>query len=74
MLNNVVIGLLGDEDPRVRHVAAASLLRYIWDVFSGSCALLFVSITTAFNCITLGGSLCFSFKLIVCTFIILTVS
>lgn len=29
MLNNVVICLLGDEDPRVRHVAAASLVRYI---------------------------------------------
>lgn len=29
MLNNVVIYLLGDEDPRVRHVAAASLVRYL---------------------------------------------
>lgn len=28
MLNDVVICLLGDEDPRVRHVAAASLMRY----------------------------------------------
>ncbi|XP_070362442.1 huntingtin isoform X3 [Equus asinus] len=27
VLNNVVIYLLGDEDPRVRHVAAASLMR-----------------------------------------------
>lgn len=27
VLNNVVIYLLGDEDPRVRHVAAASLTR-----------------------------------------------
>lgn len=33
MLNNVVICLLGDEDPRVRHVAAASLVRYIWVCF-----------------------------------------
>lgn len=29
VLNNVVISLLGDEDPRVRHVAAASLTRYL---------------------------------------------
>ena len=29
VLNGVVIHLLGDEDPRVRHVAAASLVRYL---------------------------------------------
>ncbi|XP_029462586.1 huntingtin [Rhinatrema bivittatum] len=29
VLNNVIIQLLGDEDPRVRHTAAASLVRFI---------------------------------------------
>lgn len=29
VLRDVVIGLLGDEDPRVRHVAATSLMRYL---------------------------------------------
>ncbi|NXY84945.1 HD protein, partial [Alcedo cyanopectus] len=33
VLNNVVISLLGDEDPRVRHVAAASLLRLVPKLF-----------------------------------------
>ncbi|XP_054855013.1 huntingtin isoform X2 [Eublepharis macularius] len=33
MLNNVVISLLGDEDPRVRHVAAASLIRLVPKLF-----------------------------------------
>lgn len=34
MLNNIVIYLLGDEDPRVRHVAAASLTRYLPSILS----------------------------------------
>lgn len=29
VLSSVVLHLLGDEDPRVRHVAAASLVRYL---------------------------------------------
>ncbi|XP_006875391.1 PREDICTED: huntingtin [Chrysochloris asiatica] len=33
VLNNVVICLLGDEDPRVRHVAAASLMRLVPKLF-----------------------------------------
>uniref|UniRef100_A0A8C9AKK9 Huntingtin n=1 Tax=Prolemur simus TaxID=1328070 RepID=A0A8C9AKK9_PROSS len=33
VLNNVVIYLLGDEDPRVRHVAAASLMRLVPKLF-----------------------------------------
>uniref|UniRef100_A0A8C3JXA4 Huntingtin n=1 Tax=Calidris pygmaea TaxID=425635 RepID=A0A8C3JXA4_9CHAR len=33
VLNDVVIGLLGDEDPRVRHVAAASLVRLVPKLF-----------------------------------------
>ncbi|XP_042638571.1 huntingtin [Orycteropus afer afer] len=33
VLNHVVIGLLGDEDPRVRHVAAASLMRLVPKLF-----------------------------------------
>ncbi|XP_021144210.2 huntingtin isoform X1 [Columba livia] len=33
VLDNVVICLLGDEDPRVRHVAAASLMRLIPKLF-----------------------------------------
>ncbi|NXN67164.1 HD protein, partial [Himantopus himantopus] len=33
VLNNVVICLLGDEDPRVRHVAAASLVRLVPKLF-----------------------------------------
>ncbi|XP_012879339.1 PREDICTED: huntingtin [Dipodomys ordii] len=33
VLNNVVIYLLGDEDPRVRHVAAASLVRLVPKLF-----------------------------------------
>uniref|UniRef100_A0A4X2LWE1 Huntingtin n=1 Tax=Vombatus ursinus TaxID=29139 RepID=A0A4X2LWE1_VOMUR len=33
VLNNVVIYLLGDEDPRVRHVAASSLIRLIPKLF-----------------------------------------
>ncbi|KAM6136507.1 huntingtin isoform 2-T2 [Phoenicopterus ruber ruber] len=33
VLNNVVISLLGDEDPRVRHVAAASLMRLVPKLF-----------------------------------------
>ncbi|XP_037064081.1 huntingtin isoform X3 [Peromyscus leucopus] len=33
VLNNVVIYLLGDEDPRVRHVAAASLTRLVPKLF-----------------------------------------
>ncbi|XP_006893721.1 PREDICTED: huntingtin [Elephantulus edwardii] len=33
VLNNVVISLLGDEDSRVRHVAAASLLRLVPKLF-----------------------------------------
>ncbi|XP_057562698.1 huntingtin isoform X4 [Hippopotamus amphibius kiboko] len=33
VLNNVVIHLLGDEDPRVRHVAAASLMRLVPKLF-----------------------------------------
>nr|XP_056711144.1 huntingtin [Euleptes europaea] len=33
VLNNVVISLLGDEDPRVRHVAAASLIRLVPQLF-----------------------------------------
>ncbi|XP_073094066.1 huntingtin isoform X1 [Manis javanica] len=33
VLNNVVISLLGDEDPRVRHVAAASLTRLVPKLF-----------------------------------------
>ncbi|XP_021116025.1 huntingtin isoform X3 [Heterocephalus glaber] len=33
VLNNVVISLLGDEDPRVRHVAAASLVRLVPKLF-----------------------------------------
>ncbi|XP_072803026.1 huntingtin isoform X3 [Vicugna pacos] len=33
VLNNVVIHLLGDEDPRVRHVAAASLTRLVPKLF-----------------------------------------
>ena len=32
MLNSIVIPLLGDEDPRVRHVAAASLMRYLTSI------------------------------------------
>lgn len=33
VLNNVVISLLGDEDPRVRHVAASSLMRLVPKLF-----------------------------------------
>ncbi|NXY20418.1 HD protein, partial [Atrichornis clamosus] len=33
VLDNVVISLLGDEDPRVRHVAAASLMRLVPKLF-----------------------------------------
>ncbi|XP_030915927.1 huntingtin, partial [Geospiza fortis] len=33
VLENVVISLLGDEDPRVRHVAAASLMRLVPKLF-----------------------------------------
>ncbi|XP_013013172.2 huntingtin isoform X3 [Cavia porcellus] len=33
VLSNVVISLLGDEDPRVRHVAAASLVRLVPKLF-----------------------------------------
>uniref|UniRef100_A0A4W2FFD3 Huntingtin n=1 Tax=Bos indicus x Bos taurus TaxID=30522 RepID=A0A4W2FFD3_BOBOX len=33
VLSNVVIHLLGDEDPRVRHVAAASLMRLVPKLF-----------------------------------------
>uniref|UniRef100_A0A670JRY6 Huntingtin n=1 Tax=Podarcis muralis TaxID=64176 RepID=A0A670JRY6_PODMU len=33
MLNDVVISLLGDEDPRVRHVAAAALIRLVPKLF-----------------------------------------
>ncbi|XP_065454357.1 huntingtin isoform X2 [Chrysemys picta bellii] len=33
VLNNVVIYLLGDEDPRVRHIAAASLMRLVPKLF-----------------------------------------
>ncbi|NXE23880.1 HD protein, partial [Ardeotis kori] len=33
VLNNVVMCLLGDEDPRVRHVAAASLMRLVPKLF-----------------------------------------
>ncbi|XP_058693316.1 huntingtin isoform X3 [Poecile atricapillus] len=33
VLENVVISLLGDEDPRVRHVAAASLVRLVPKLF-----------------------------------------
>ncbi|XP_016051293.1 PREDICTED: huntingtin isoform X2 [Miniopterus natalensis] len=33
VLNNVVIHLLGDEDPRVRHVAASSLMRLVPKLF-----------------------------------------
>lgn len=33
VLSGVVLHLLGDEDPRVRHVAAASLVRYLLDAF-----------------------------------------
>ncbi|XP_019381604.1 PREDICTED: huntingtin isoform X1 [Gavialis gangeticus] len=33
VLNNVVISLLGDEDPRVRHIAAASLMRLVPKLF-----------------------------------------
>ncbi|XP_061440675.1 huntingtin [Rhineura floridana] len=33
ILNNVVISLLGDEDPRVRHVAAAALIRLVPRLF-----------------------------------------
>ncbi|XP_068926815.1 huntingtin isoform X1 [Petaurus breviceps papuanus] len=33
VLNNVVIYLLGDEDPRVRHVAASSLIRLVPRLF-----------------------------------------
>ncbi|XP_007456954.1 PREDICTED: huntingtin [Lipotes vexillifer] len=33
VLNNIVIYLLGDEDPRVRHVAAASLMRLVPKLF-----------------------------------------
>ncbi|KAM4854776.1 huntingtin [Thomomys bottae] len=33
VLNNVVIYLLGDEDPRVRHVAAATLVRLVPKLF-----------------------------------------
>ncbi|XP_060634006.2 huntingtin isoform X2 [Anolis sagrei] len=33
VLNNVVISLLGDEDPRVRHVAAATLVRLVPKLF-----------------------------------------
>ncbi|XP_067414992.1 huntingtin isoform X3 [Emydura macquarii macquarii] len=33
VLNNVVIYLLGDEDPRVRHIAASSLLRLVPKLF-----------------------------------------
>ncbi|NXD10189.1 HD protein, partial [Nothocercus nigrocapillus] len=33
VLNDVVIHLLGDEDPRVRHVAAASLMRLVPKLF-----------------------------------------
>uniref|UniRef100_A0A8D0L1P4 Huntingtin n=1 Tax=Sphenodon punctatus TaxID=8508 RepID=A0A8D0L1P4_SPHPU len=33
VLNNVVIYLLGDEDPRVRHIAAASLIRLVPKLF-----------------------------------------
>uniref|UniRef100_A0A673TZ91 Huntingtin n=1 Tax=Suricata suricatta TaxID=37032 RepID=A0A673TZ91_SURSU len=33
VLNNVVIYLLGDEDPRVRHVAAAALMRLVPKLF-----------------------------------------
>ncbi|XP_062068838.1 huntingtin isoform X1 [Lepus europaeus] len=33
VLNNVVLHLLGDEDPRVRHVAAASLIRLVPKLF-----------------------------------------
>lgn len=34
VLHDVVIYLLGDEDPRVRHVAAAALIRYLPPIFS----------------------------------------
>uniref|UniRef100_A0A6I8NFD9 Huntingtin n=1 Tax=Ornithorhynchus anatinus TaxID=9258 RepID=A0A6I8NFD9_ORNAN len=33
VLNNVVVHLLGDEDPRVRHVAASSLMRLVPKLF-----------------------------------------
>ncbi|XP_066488921.1 huntingtin [Tiliqua scincoides] len=33
VLNNVVISLLGDEDPRVRHIAAAALIRLVPKLF-----------------------------------------
>lgn len=33
VLSSVVLHLLGDEDPRVRHVAAASLVRYVPNAF-----------------------------------------
>ncbi|XP_074848498.1 huntingtin isoform X2 [Carettochelys insculpta] len=33
VLNNVVIYLLGDEDPRVRHIAAAALMRLVPKLF-----------------------------------------
>ncbi|XP_062991957.1 huntingtin isoform X2 [Elgaria multicarinata webbii] len=33
VLNHVVISLLGDEDPRVRHIAAASLIRLVPKLF-----------------------------------------